>query len=450
MLHLGRAIGDAPDARYPAERLAAIALETASGPALDAKLASAAVRALERAAEDAPSQVDLLEALSALELRLGHPRDAERHVNAAIALAPDRARPYALLAQSLRAQGNLEAALAALQSGSDHASVDPILTVERGMVLAARGDLAGAAAAWRATLARDPVHPAAFVSCSALALRAGDPVAAQSLVDAALVASAAHPEVLRRAVQLAYASEADGIARASRVARLCAKLLEAAPGDAAAELALARALVTLGDRGRARAHLQRVERTAAGSAAAAEAQMARLALDEPATEVELQSVLRAAATASPSDLGEVAARARRLATLHGAWPGWLAAAVAERRRGQLTAARGALEVAIEVAPGAVPAHLELAAVLVALREPASALEHAEKARALEGETPRALAALARALAAAGRPREAREAAGRALAMQPEDAGLQSLLAGLREARRTRGWIERVRELFRRS
>src|SRR5580693_4452399 len=63
MLHFGRAIGDAPDARYPAERLAAIALDSAAGFALDPRLASAAVRALERATEDAPSCVELVEAL---------------------------------------------------------------------------------------------------------------------------------------------------------------------------------------------------------------------------------------------------------------------------------------------------------------------------------------------------------------------------------------------------
>src|SRR5258708_18838313 len=54
MLHLGRAIGDAPEARYPAARLAAIALETASGQTLDPRLASATVRARQRAAQDPP------------------------------------------------------------------------------------------------------------------------------------------------------------------------------------------------------------------------------------------------------------------------------------------------------------------------------------------------------------------------------------------------------------
>jgi hypothetical protein len=48
MLHLGRAIGDAPAARYPAERLASIALEAAMASTLDPSLAAAAARALSR------------------------------------------------------------------------------------------------------------------------------------------------------------------------------------------------------------------------------------------------------------------------------------------------------------------------------------------------------------------------------------------------------------------
>ena len=167
MLHLGRAIGDAPDARYPAERLATIALDAASGFALDPRLASAAMRALERATGDAPACVELVEALGALQLRLGRSRDAERSMSAAIASSPDRVRPYALLSQALRAQGSLDGALAALQAAPSKASSDPLFSVERGMVLTARGNLEGATAAWRDALSRDPVYPAAFCGLAA-------------------------------------------------------------------------------------------------------------------------------------------------------------------------------------------------------------------------------------------------------------------------------------------
>src|SRR5439155_22802028 len=77
MMHLGRAIEDAPAARYPAGRLAAIALDTALGPHRDPKLAEAAVRAVTRAVADAPGQPDLLEATAALHVGLGNSIEGE-------------------------------------------------------------------------------------------------------------------------------------------------------------------------------------------------------------------------------------------------------------------------------------------------------------------------------------------------------------------------------------
>ena len=455
MLHLGRAIEDAPAARYPVERLSAMALEAAMGATLDPKIAASAVRALERAVDDAPARIELLEALAALLLRIGRPREAERRMNAAVAFAradsPNRGRAYTLLAQTLRAQGKLDGALAALQEALSEAA-DPAVHAERGVVLAERGDVDAAAAAWREALARDPVHPAAFAHLASHALRTRDATLGQTLVDAALAGSRAHPDVLRRAIQLALVTEGDGLARAARVARLCERVLASLPDDPPSLVTLARALVVLGDRSAARSTLTHVVRVAPGSSAAAEAHVTRLALDEPAAERDLQSVVRAARSAAVADLADVAARARRLATLHNAWTGWLAAAMAEERRGRWAAARGHLEMALEAAPGATAAHLEMAAVLLHLESPTAALGHAERAMALEGDTPRVLGALARTLAAAGRRDEARVMANRALAATPDDDDVKALAAGLRAEPAARGWAAttaRARDLWRR-
>ncbi len=448
LLHLGRAIENAPDARYPAERLAARALAWAVGPALAGREASAAVRALERAATDAPTRVELPEALALLLLRVGRAKDAERQVNTIIAMAPRRSRPYSLLAQALRAQGNLDGAFAAVEAGLAESRRDPALHAERGVLLADRGDVEGASAAWREALALEPVHPAAFAHLSALALRRRDTTSAQTLVDSALASPHAQPDVLRRAVQLTLITESDGLARASRVARMCERILEHTPDDAQASLALARALVTLGEPWQARARLAHVDRADPHSAAAAEAQITRLALDDPGAERELQSVLRAARSAAPNELADVAARARRLATLHGAWPGWLAAAVAEQRQGRWVAARGALEVALETAPGASTAHVEIASVLLKLDDAPGALSHAERAMALEGESPRILNVLARTLAASGRLDDARAVANRALAGHPSDEEAQALAAQL-QARSDDGWGRKWHETWKR-
>jgi tetratricopeptide (TPR) repeat protein len=432
MLHLGRAIGDAPEARYPAERLASIALETATSGATDPKLALAAVRALERAVSDAGTHVELSEALAALLLRVGQPREAERRMNAAIAMAPTRARPYALLAQALRVQGRYDGALATLAAGAAASKGDLVLTIERGMVLTAIGDQSGAEAAFREVLASDPVSQVAYGRLGAIALRARDAGTAQWLVDAALGAHDAHPDVLRGAVRLALESEAEDLARASRVSRLCERLVERVPDDAAALLVLARAQIVLGEKSRARARLDQIERIAPKSAAAAEAHVVRFALEDPHVDQELTSVLRAARTAEPAHLADVASRGRHLANAHGVWTGFLAAAIAERRCGRLRAAARALDAAAELAPGAPAVRFEMGHVLLGQRDARGALGCAEAVVAMDGPTPEALGLLARAQAAAGRRTEAIETAHQGLAVKPDDETLLALLVKLRE------------------
>jgi hypothetical protein len=104
-------------------------------------------------------------------------------------------------------------------------------------------------------------------------------------------------------------------------------------------------------------------------------------------------------------LPEIVSRARRLATEHGAWPGWLAAAIAEGRRGRWPEARAVLGIALEIAPGAPGVRLELARVLLALGRPAEARPHVEHAIASEGPSPRALGLLSAALAPPPAPLE---------------------------------------------
>jgi tetratricopeptide (TPR) repeat protein len=297
-------------------------------------------------------------------------------------------------------------------------------------------------------LAGDPVHPAAFGSLAALALRSRDGATAQALVDAALASSRAHPDVLRRAVQLALATEGEGIARASRVSRLCARLLEMIPADPWALLALAKSLVTLSDFDAARARLAEILRIAPRSAPAAEALLLKLTIEDGAGEQELQSVLRAAHLAVPDELEDVAARARRLATLYGSWLGWLAAAVAERRRGRTVAARGALDLALEIAPGAPVLHAELTEVLLAQDDAPAAVEHARNVVSLEGESARGLVTLGRALAAAGRLPEAREALKRALALEPENAHAKELEGRWTGGPAPTGWRSKLARVVR--
>jgi tetratricopeptide (TPR) repeat protein len=423
MVHLGRAVEDAPDARFPAGRLAALALDTASG---NAKLADAALRALSRAVDDAPKRAELVEATAALEVRLGDPSAATVRLERFVAVSPERARAHALLSEARRARLDLDGALDAVHAGLALAPEDPTLLTERGTVLQTRGDLAGAEADWRRALAAWPLFPAAYSNLAALVVQRKDARAGEELVDRALVAPEAHPEVHRGALRIALALEPDGLARAARVAKAARALLEKVPGDPWATFVLARSMAQFGERTEAAEKLDSVERLAAGTALAAEAQRGAFTLREAQASLEVESLLRAVYHAPSEDLEALAARGRRLAAAHAVWPAHFALGLVERRRERWQAARAAFEAAIAASSGCTPAHLELVAVVIALGDVDAALAHAERAAELEGETSRTLAVRASALLASGRKGEAIAAIDRSLALDPSDEANRAL------------------------
>lgn len=444
MVHLGRAIGDAPDARFPASRLAALALDVAAYASADPKLADAALRALVRATEDAPGNVDLVEAIAALTLRLGRHEEAELRAEEALAVDPSRARLYALLSEARRARGDLPGALSAIEDGLLHSTDDPLLNTERGIVLAERGNLVEAERAWRMVLDERPLYPPAFTNLASLVMERHDIVGAARLVDDALARGPAHPDVLKRAIQLSLAAEPEGIARAARVGKLAHALVERAPNDAWATLVLARALVQTGDKLAAARRFTAVEEMGPASALASEAQRARFALEEPKASTEIDAILRAAYQAPIEDLETISSRARGLALAHGAWCGWFAVGIAERRLERWRAARDAFREALRLAPGCTPAHMEIVGAHAALGDPAAALEHARKACELDGETARTLAVLATALLAEGKREEAASAVERAIALDTTDEANRALAERIRNGERP-STLMRLRE-----
>lgn len=448
MVHLGRAIGDAPEARFPATRLAALALDVAVATPSDPKLADAALRALLRATEDAPDNADLVEAVAALFLRLGKTDEAERYVRQAMEIEPGRARLYALLSEARRSRGDLASALGAIEDGLLQNAMDPLLNTERGIVLAERGKLEDAERAWRLVLDDRPLYPPAYANLASLVMERKDVVAAARLVDDALhLASAAHADVLRRAIQLALGAEPDGIPRAARVGRLAAALVERVPNDAWANVVLARSLAQQGDRPEAARRLALVEQMAPSSSFAAEAQRGRLALEQPQASLEIDAVLRAAYQCPPEDVETIAARARSLATQHDVWPAYFALGIAERRRERWRAAHDAFAAAIRVSPGCTPAHMEIVAACVALSDADGAVTHARRACELEGESARTLAVLATALLAAGQRDEAAQAIDKALALDASDEANRALAERIRAGKERSSTLTRLRDIF---
>lgn len=452
LLHLGRAVADAPGSKLPAARLASVALDAVLAQPSDPRIAAASLRALERAIADAPSHVDLREAAAALRHRAGAHDEAEAHVLAALETSPDRPRLHALLSEARRGRGDLAGAEEALVEGLARCPQDPSLFTERGALALERDEPEAARTWFTRALERAPGHPAALLSLLALAVRAADPALLEEVAFRAAVAESVPADVARRVLRH-YAALPAGSApsapsdRVRCLLRLAGRIVAEGP-DAWAELTLARAEIDLGDVDSARLHLSHVESSAPESALAAEARRARFALEHPQVAREVETVVREASTQSEEELVAVTARARALATSNDVWTAHFAVGLVERRRQRWEHARVALDLALQSSPGATPAHLELVAVHVALGSTASALAHADRACALEGESARTLAVRATALLAAARHVDARDAIQRALALDASDAGHRALAERIHATLEPVGPLERLRQVFR--
>jgi tetratricopeptide (TPR) repeat protein len=224
-------------------------------------------------------------------------------------------------------------------------------------------------------------------------------------------------------------------------------LVERAPNDPWGRLVLARALALSGEKGTAAKLLGEVEALAETSSLAAEAQRGRLALEEPQVSLEIDAVLRAAYSAAIPDLETISARARGLATRTNVWHAWFAVGIAERRRERWRPARDAFNEAIRCSAGATPAHMEIVAAHVALGDGDAALDSAQRACALEGESARTLAVLATALLASGKRDEAASAIDRALTLDATDEANRALAERIRTGQRRDSTLTRLRDIF---
>jgi Flp pilus assembly protein TadD len=398
LAHLGRAVSESRDATFPAERLATMSFEIART-ATDMRNVEAALRTVVTAAVDTPESAALEAAAGALALRLGRIDDAIAHAEHAIEHDVARALPHALLAEAKRARGDLVGARRAIEVASAIDHDDPYVRNERAVLAVLSGDAATAQAEWQTLLSSNATHMAAFANLAALALERGEATLAQLVVDHALALRAGAPvEMLRRAVQVALAVEAQSVARGSRVTSLCRALIEREPKDAVASLLLARALAEMGERDAALERLAALEKLAKGTLVAAEATRARLHVEEPLAAASIDAAMRAAQTeADGADFEGIATRARRLAEAHQSWVGWLAAGIAERRLGRLSRARVDTMRALALAEAAPLAHLEMAMLLLASKDPREAVAHARRATELDPSSPRAHEVLAETL-----------------------------------------------------
>ncbi len=391
LAHLGRAVSEARDSSFPAERLATVAIEMARGPADDRTLESA-LRTLSLAREDSPAAL-LDVASAALCLRLGRAQEAIAHAEQAIERDTARALPHALLSEARRARGDLAGAHRAIHAAVALDENDPFVRNERAVLLLASGDVLGAQVEWQKILTNHPGHLAAFASLTTIALDRGDVSLAQSVVDHALSIRAHAPvEMLRRAVQVALQVEPASVARGSRLASLLRAVVEREPRDGVAALLYVRALAEMGELETALERLSALELTAKGTLVAAEAARVRLQIRDPLAAAAVDAAIRAAPTLSNDgshDLEAMATRARRLGEEHESWVAHLAAAIAERRLGRLERAKGDALRALALAESAPLVHLELATIALAEKDLTTASAHAQRAHDLDPSQARA-------------------------------------------------------------
>jgi tetratricopeptide (TPR) repeat protein len=462
LLHLGRAVSDAPEAEFPAGRLAAVSLDVVLANPDDTRLAAFAERALERAVVDAPEHVAFYEALGALQVRRGALDSAEDYVHRALGQDSARPRLHALLAEARRARGDFDGAFVALEVGLSVLPDDPLLLTERAVTYLERGDPARASTALTEVLDAFPGYPPAFLTLLGCATRLADGSLVERLAFEAAANQNVPSEVARRVLRLFASTQSEGpesamwsrtatgkvlhTARERAECMVClATRLVSEGTDAWAELTLARGRVGLGELDAAREHLAKVELLAPATALAAEACRTRFAIEQPRAARELENVVRAAhAPSKDDDLDALSARAKLLAVDNDVWTAHFALGMAEGRRERWQEARVALETAVERSPGATPAHIELVAVHVALGSTQKALEHADRACALEGETARTLAVRATALLAASRHADARETIDRALALDASEAN-RALSERIRASSEPQGAFARLRE-----
>ena len=308
LAHLGRAVSEARDATFPAERLATMAFEIARS-APDVRNVEAALRTVITATVDAPESAALEAAAGGLALRLGRLDEAIAHAERAIEHDAARALPFALLAEAKRVRGDLAGARRAIEAAAAIDDDDPYVRNERAMLAVVSGDAAGAQDEWQKLLSSNATHSAAFANLAALALERGEATLAQLVVDHALsIRSGAPIDMLRRAVQVALAVEVASVARGSRVASLCRAVIEREPKDAVASLLLVRALSEMGEREAALERLATLETSAKGTLVAAEALRVRLHVEEPLAATAIDAAMRAAQAEDGADFDAIATR----------------------------------------------------------------------------------------------------------------------------------------------
>ena len=338
LVYYARALDDAPESAFLATRLAALA-EHLFGQQ-DKTLIASARRALASVQSDS---IELACSVAIGEAASGEPERASELLRLVVARAPTEPRGYALLARLARERGDVEGALAHLVTADERVNRDhPLLDNERGLVFLDAGRPEEAAAVLFTLLDVGLLARPGFLRLLALARSDGHAALAGRIVDRILADPTPSADALVQALELIACAEPPGLSRSQRVRALAMRALGHDQRRPELRVGIAHALLELDERALAQDELRTVLRQAPGSAPAALASELLLSIEEPDVTESIRAALRAAHQEDPSQLAQIAERARHFASKHDVWTAHLACAVAERRRERYDAARQAV------------------------------------------------------------------------------------------------------------
>jgi tetratricopeptide (TPR) repeat protein len=406
LLYLGRAVSEAPEAPFPARRLAAVVssvLAQARQGRPDPATVAAARRAILRATQDAPKRPEPAEVAVVAALSEGDLVGAEARALTGLALFPQNPRFPRFLVEIRRERGDHAGAREALDAAArePHFATDLGLAFEAARLALAEGDFATARrlAAEIATAAPGDVAGPLLLADVIDGIASGDaPASLQSglaedleaYAEAAIASGI--PVLLRRAIVLLLTRGVAGAARGALLETLASRYILEVPKDPEGYLVVAKAGREAGDRSAVDEAVVALQKLAPGTPLVAEALVEQFGVhaEEAATTLDRIAETASNPELAPGDLEALQLQALHLAQEFSAWPAYHLAGLLAARIGLVDRALAAFDAGLALAPGALPLlgaqsrftlqQLELEQESHTAREPASG-ELVTKARA---------------------------------------------------------------------
>lgn len=345
--------------------------------------------------------------LAKVEFTLGDPVAAEREVRNASARGFDPHLVVPLLGQTMLAQGKFKDLLKDLIVANKEPSVDALILVERGFAYSGLNQLDDAAAAFAAAEKLAPNEIGPLLAGARLAMARGDMATAEQKIDRALLLQPKSPEVLLTKAQL-LRIKGDMVGALS----VLDEAITLAPSNVQAKLDRAAVLIATGHVDDAKKDVDTVLASTPGSVQA----------------LYLQAVIQAQAKdyqGAELSLNRISAFMSRIPKAY------FLQAMVKQQLGLPEQAESAAQKYLARAPNDLAAYKLLAQIQFSMHRPLEVIATLRRVAESGHADAATLDLLGRAYALADQPAEAAEAFQRAVALAPNDVGLQTRLAAVR-------------------